>query len=79
MRKKISKTLRVAVFARDGQRCVLCGWGGPDEGWPNPVRTFELDHIVPVLAGGRNTLENLRVTCTRCNARKGARCPESAR
>jgi 5-methylcytosine-specific restriction enzyme A len=31
------------------------------------------DHVVPVAAGGTNTLSNLRPACLSCNAARGAR------
>ena len=39
--------------------------------WPSDPRGF--DHVVPRIAGGRNTAENIVLCCSRCNARKGAR------
>lgn len=33
----------------------------------------EVDHIIPVSAGGTNTIHNLAPACTACNRRKGAK------
>lgn len=57
--------LRMEVMTRDNFRCVLCGCGAD-------VQVLELDHIKPVMDGGKNTPENLRVLCYDCNKGKQA-------
>lgn len=65
-RTKIPAWLRRAVMQRDGLTCGICAESvEPDD--------VQLDHIIPVSLGGENRLENLRVTHSLCNARKGAR------
>ena len=56
----ISKPLREQVLARDEYRCVKCSASV----W------LEIDHIVPVSAGGRGDLENLQTLCRSCNRAK---------
>jgi hypothetical protein len=56
--KKVGKTLREAVFERDGHRCVRCG----------STEKLEPDHILPQSAGGPHIIENLRTLCKKCNA-----------
>jgi 5-methylcytosine-specific restriction endonuclease McrA len=54
------------VLERDGHRCVLCG-----RPCPHP-RHHHVDHIVPVLRGGSDALDNLRTVCAAFNL--GGRC-----
>lgn len=56
-------SLREEVFARSGNCCVYCG----------SRRELTVDHIVPVVRGGGDELDNLQVLCRSCNSAKGAR------
>jgi hypothetical protein len=58
--------LRSRVIARDGLICQICG-GAVSLG------DIHLDHIVPRSKGGPTTYENLRVTHSRCNRKRGNR------
>jgi 5-methylcytosine-specific restriction endonuclease McrA len=80
---------RLAVYARDGYRCLHCGWDpkvppnydgrtalGETYRKPNGgfgCRILELDHVLPYSLGGEFTVENLQALCNSCNARKGAK------
>lgn len=56
---------RAAIIARDGGRCHLCGTRcRPSE--------IELDHLVPLSAGGDHAPENVAVACRSCNRSRGA-------
>ncbi|HEU4656635.1 MAG TPA: HNH endonuclease signature motif containing protein [Capillimicrobium sp.] len=61
-REPIPREVRLAVWRRDGGRCVSCG-GDFD---------LQYDHVIPVALGGASTVENLQVLCAPCNRRKGA-------
>ena len=37
------------------------------------VIPFQIDHIIPVCYGGKSTLENLKLSCRKCNMKKGYR------
>lgn len=63
-RKALSKKLRFTVFARDGFACQYCGR-------TPPAVILEPDHVVPVVAGGLDTEENLITACFDCNRGKG--------
>lgn len=82
-RKKIAGGTRAAVYRKDRHRCYYCGLTFPPEARPGlaPVLDdgtwLEIDHIVPLAAGGTNAIENLRSACTPCNKRKSAWVSES--
>ncbi len=60
LRSGISLKRRYEVLKRDNSRCVMCGATAQEE-------FLVVDHIKPVVNGGTNNLENLRVLCRACN------------
>lgn len=64
MKERIPKFIRRAVIDRDGYHCVYC-----DEDLTNGE--IHLDHVIPESQGGLTTIENLQVTCRKCNLAKG--------
>lgn len=66
------------VFERDGWRCHICGdklrWVDRNK---NLDRSPEVDHIVPLAAGGTHTWENVAAACRKRNGEKGARPPRA--
>lgn len=68
-----------AVFERDNWKCYICGCETPKSlrGSTDPFAP-ELDHIVPLAAGGEHTPGNTACACRRCNSTKGSkiRTPE---
>jgi hypothetical protein len=61
-RQAIPQDAKIAVWRRDGGRCVECGSN----------ELLEFDHIIPLAMGGANTMRNLQLLCESCNNRKGA-------
>ncbi|NEP60722.1 MAG: HNH endonuclease [Symploca sp. SIO2G7] len=65
---KIPASLRRLVIQRSDNRCEYCKISQTGQ-----VATFHIDHIVPVVAGGKTSAENLALACVSCSLRKGAR------
>ena len=65
--RHVPSSLRAAVLARDGGKCLRCG----------ATADLHVDHIVPVSLGGRTVFENLQTLCSlpfdpsRCGAAGG--------
>lgn len=62
---------RANLYARDNYRCQYCFRYFPE-------RELTLDHVLPVVRGGKKTWDNILTACIRCNQRKGHRTPEEA-
>lgn len=58
--------VRAGVWARDSGLCQACGRAVALNG----VDCAEIDHIVPLGAGGTNDAANLRVLCHACHMRR---------
>jgi hypothetical protein len=65
-REPVSKKLRFEVFKRDSFRCQYCGKSAPEV-------VLEIDHVTPVVDGGKSDILNLITSCNPCNAGKGKR------
>ncbi len=60
-RPKIGKEIRQQVYIRDRGKCRYCG---------DLSLSGHLDHVVPHVAGGETSLENLVLACVACNSSK---------
>lgn len=63
-RRRVSPKLRYEVLKRDNFRCVLCGRTSEDT-------KLHVDHITPVVKGGKNKKDYLVTLCIECNLGKG--------
>lgn len=55
---------KASVYRRDGRICQYCGTSdGP----------FHIDHVIPRIKGGPDSIENLVVACASCNTKKGSK------
>ena len=62
-RNPIIPDLRNWIIERDGNKCVEC----------DTCEHLTVDHIVPVILGGKTNPDNLQTLCRSCNSRKGSR------
>jgi type IV secretory pathway TrbD component len=67
-RDPLPARVRFSVLQRDGFRCTYCGRPGNE-----PGVVLHIDHVVPIVAGGSSTEDNLVTACERCNLGKGTR------
>jgi HNH endonuclease len=66
-RRRIAPSVRRQIMEQDGQRCAYCR---------SPMLVgipMVVEHIIPLVAGGNSTLDNLCLSCYRCNEFKGSR------
>jgi hypothetical protein len=68
-RKPIPKRLRFEVLTRDHHACRYCGQMAPDV-------KLTIDHVVPVVLGGKDEPGNLVTACVDCNAGKASTSPD---
>lgn len=66
-RQGIGKRLRFEVLSRDGFTCRYCGAQAGKEN----VR-LAIDHVISVVDGGDNSLNNLVTSCYSCNSGKSS-------
>ena len=59
VRNKIGKSLRIKVLEKSSHKCEFCSNSNENE--------LEVDHIKPIVLGGKNNIENLRILCRKCN------------
>lgn len=64
----ISSELRVFIRERDHYRCAYCLTAEENCGLK-----MHIDHIIPEVAGGQSTAENVCLVCFSCNVHKGAK------
>jgi len=68
MTRRIPPGLRKQVLDRSDGRCAYCQSSEALLGV-----TFEVDHIMPLAAGGASDIDNLCLSCPTCNRLKAAK------
>ena len=69
------------LFEKFGGKCAICGIAvDPSDTWiwKHERRCYgrnypTVDHIIPLKCGGTDTMDNVQLTCKRCNSKKGAK------
>lgn len=70
--RKGIKLCRANIYIRDNYICQYCG--GKHE-----PKDLTLDHVIPVVKGGRKSWDNIVTACFKCNKKKGGKTPKEAR
>lgn len=63
---------RAAFVLAHGTRCHHCRRKGDSQVGPDG-RSWHIDHLIPVAAGGTNEPANLALSCAGCNMSRGCR------
>ena len=64
--RKIPFDVQKAVYERDRNTCLSCGWTH-DKWTKRDPRILELHHVKEHVKGGKNTVNNLVVLCSKCH------------
>src|SRR5262245_29430931 len=67
-KKQLVRFSRTNIFLRDSNVCQYCG-GKFNKSY------LTLDHVIPIVQGGRKCWENIVTACKPCNQKKGGRTP----
>lgn len=67
---------RIAIYTRDGWRCVWCLASVALEPTFSQSKAT-LDHVLPRSEGGSNLSSNLVTSCLSCNSRRQDKTPEA--
>lgn len=70
-KKEIVRFSRMNIFLRDNHKCQYCG-----KKFHKSLLT--LDHVIPIVQGGKKSWENIVTACKPCNQQKGGRTPVQA-
>lgn len=57
----LTKPTKSAIYRRDGNKCQYC----------SSTKNLTIDHIIPKSKGGDNSWENMCLSCSTCNTKKG--------
>jgi 5-methylcytosine-specific restriction endonuclease McrA len=65
---KLSPGIISKLLSRQKTRCAICRLSLKKTG-------YHIDHVVPLVRGGKNTDSNIQLTCPTCNMQKNAKDP----
>ncbi|MHB2170243.1 HNH endonuclease [Alsobacter sp. R-9] len=66
-RRSLSTRERLDLFIAANGRCQRCGWA------LRPGTRWDVDHVIPLALGGRDTPDNMQVLCVPCHSGKTRR------
>jgi len=72
----VRRSLRLAIYARDGWRCVYCCkkvYTGRGKALASSKWAAQLDHVLAQELGGATDARNLVTCCAPCNTLKGSK------
>lgn len=70
-KKQLLRFSRANIFLRDHHRCQYCGH-------THGKNQLTLDHVIPIVQGGKKSWDNIVTACKTCNQKKGGRTPQQA-
>lgn len=73
-RSELSDSVKKIVYLRDNYICQYCGQIGH-----SPENKLHIEHSTPICRGGDNSLQNLKVACSKCNLEKYNKTEEEYR
>lgn len=71
-RQRLPQEIRDAVFAKADGKCAYCAVTLTKDDHLSSA-AFQVEHILPVVRGGTDEIENLTAACRRCNASKNGK------
>jgi 5-methylcytosine-specific restriction protein A len=63
-RRSLATRERLDLFLAAHGRCQRCGWA------LTPGTRWDIDHVIPLALGGRDSTDNMQVLCSPCHSGK---------
>ena len=58
---------RISFVFKSEPICSICGFEYKTKDFKELLKKFDVDHIIPVFAGGENNEENFQLLCKKCH------------